>query len=821
MCKKHFFAAGAAYVMALLACTSLLVAGDLVEVGRVAIPGRASMHLHVDGNYVYVVRRGFPSGPETFSIVNVTDKTAPWIEGKINDLPYFHNAFDLCYNNGFAYTAHRYGGVTMIDVSNRASPFVKSTAPSTYTHFGIMSVGNYLYVADHSAGSRPGGMRIFDVSGNNLVQVGAVLGGIDGRDLVIASDGLYAYQSSGKDDWGTARLYTYDIANKSSPSVLSSIPNIFGHKLLISTDNRYLYMSYSEPDDFTPPSKGVKIYDLSNRAQPAELRNLALINADHLALDYARKILYVRVYNDPNYPSTPGIHVFDISDPSNPTELYYLSGTEYSELFYYQDYLYAEEYKYFGPENEKDDLVIFKAYVPNLPPLANAGTDQTIEATSPAGTEVTLDGSGSSDPDNDPLTYTWRENGSVIATDQTCEIMLALGSHTIELTVNDGKGGVDTDEVIITVKEGLQMFALYAGKYLEIRECDGSEGWIGANGEIKVLTGTPSMMAIDLRAIGDVTIYRDNTIDGDVISNAAVHLDSRSTVTGAVVENAGREPIPLPAPSFIAGGNNVSVPKKGALTLAPGSYGKVTLSKMAKLYLRSGQYNFTSLYMDQDSDILMDLSGGLLQVNIVGGMTAGDDALIAIAPANSGTTRDIQFTVLKSGIVSLGNSVTFMGTLVAPYAHVKTSSELKLKGAIYADSITGIKRAVFLHHSSPQSLPKWTGPAAEKLASVPQELVLLQNYPNPFLSEAKSRFAGNPETEIRFALPKASHVVLAIYDITGREIRKLAEAQFQAGYHGIRWDGKDKNGNPVPSGVYLYRLQAGSFSQVRKMSLVR
>jgi flagellar hook assembly protein FlgD len=80
---------------------------------------------------------------------------------------------------------------------------------------------------------------------------------------------------------------------------------------------------------------------------------------------------------------------------------------------------------------------------------------------------------------------------------------------------------------------------------------------------------------------------------------------------------------------------------------------------------------------------------------------------------------------------------------------------------------------------------------------------------------------GNPETEIRFQLPEASHVVVKIFNINGEEIRTLVDTPYQAGYHRVRWDGKDKHGNPAASGVYLYQLQAGSFSQVRKMSLLR
>jgi len=93
---------------------------------------------------------------------------------------------------------------------------------------------------------------------------------------------------------------------------------------------------------------------------------------------------------------------------------------------------------------------------PNRPPVADAGIDKTVDCDGSGGATVILDGSGSSDPDNNTLTFTWRENGSIIAgptTDAQTKVFLALGLHTIELTVNDGAGDSTTDEVKITVAD--------------------------------------------------------------------------------------------------------------------------------------------------------------------------------------------------------------------------------------------------------------------------------------------------------------------------------------------------------------------------------
>jgi len=100
---------------------------------------------------------------------------------------------------------------------------------------------------------------------------------------------------------------------------------------------------------------------------------------------------------------------------------------------------------------------------------------------------------------------------------------------------------------------------------------------------------------------------------------------------------------------------------------------------------------------------------------------------------------------------------------------------------------------------------------AESEVSVPESYALAQNYPNPF----------NPETEIRFQLPEAGHAIVRIYNTLGQEIRTLTDREYEAGFHRLRWDGRDNNGNLVASSIYLYQMQAGSFSQIRKMTLLR
>jgi hypothetical protein len=94
---------------------------------------------------------------------------------------------------------------------------------------------------------------------------------------------------------------------------------------------------------------------------------------------------------------------------------------------------------------------------------------------------------------------------------------------------------------------------------------------------------------------------------------------------------------------------------------------------------------------------------------------------------------------------------------------------------------------------------------------LPKQFALDQNYPNPF----------NPATTIKFALPSPQHVTLTIFNILGQTVRTIVDDDLQAGQYVRTWNGDDHQGQPVASGIYFYRLDAGEFSRCRKMMLLK
>ena len=105
----------------------------------------------------------------------------------------------------------------------------------------------------------------------------------------------------------------------------------------------------------------------------------------------------------------------------------------------------------------------------------------------------------------------------------------------------------------------------------------------------------------------------------------------------------------------------------------------------------------------------------------------------------------------------------------------------------------------------------WTPLSVKTLPGMPTEFALNQNYPNPF----------NPTTNIRFSLPKESHVRMQVFDVTGALVKTVLDEAISAGNREVTWDGTNANGQKVASGMYIYRMQAGSFSSTMKMLLMK
>jgi hypothetical protein len=178
---------------------------------------------------------------------------------------------------------------------------------------------------------------------------------------------------------------------------------------------------------------------------------------------------------------------------------------------------------------------------------------------------------------------------------------------------------------------------------------------------------------------------------------------------------------------------------------------------------------------------------------------SGDELMVTVGMTQADTTVGV-------GLLTLSAAQTvyreFVATILYPYPQTPDTCLIVIGingpggGLPHAGSAFDVDDLAF-------------GPASavdESGNVIPTVLALSQNYPNPF----------NPKTQITYSLPHTRHVRLAVFNTLGQEIALLIDAQQEAGVYRAEF-----NGEHLPSGTYFYRLQAGEFSQVKKLLLVK
>ena len=173
-----------------------------------------------------------------------------------------------------------------------------------------------------------------------------------------------------------------------------------------------------------------------------------------------------------------------------------------------------------------------------------------------------------------------------------------------------------------------------------------------------------------------------------------------------------------------------------------------------------------------------------------------------IYTATNSITAGPNFTVESTVDVTFraGNIITLLPAFTASNSSAfHAYIDAGLGGSLMLASINQTKAALG-KKSSDSSDP-----------SIPIVYSLSQNFPNPF----------NPETTLRYALPKISDVSLVVYNLMGQEVMRWDEDAQPPGYYQKIWNGRNRSGSPVASGMYIYRLVAGNFVQTRKMMFLK
>ena len=445
----------------------------------------------------------------------------------------------------------------------------------------------------------------------------------------------------------------------------------------------------------------------------------------------------------------------------------------------------------------RQGITFSKAGPANSDPTANAGGDQQVCA-SGASTNVTLDGSGSSDPDGDALTYTWKEGAATIATSVNPSVSLSVGTHTIELTVDDGNGGTDTDEVVIEIfanptadagadQEVFQGFSTQIG---------GGPTGSGGTGAL-TFSWTPTD-GLDNPAIANPTATPAATTTYTVTVTDANGCESTDQMTVTVLSNA--DVITMALADVQALINNPSTPSSalGALQDAVDALNDALAASAAgdtKDMLDAMRDAADALEKARHKGANTDPIA--TQLSSLARHTAVQkrDEAFACDPTPSGKMLDD----IEDGDKDLADG------------------DAEVNGTYHGDGIKDYRKA---WEDYCDALNRCQNPKAvsseQYTVTSPQVTVhsfaLHQNYPNPF----------NPSTTIQFDLVDAGYVSLNIYNSAGQLVRTLVSGDYAPGAHKIVWDARDDSGARVASGLYLYTIKAGQqFAAQKKLLLMK
>jgi hypothetical protein len=211
--------------------------------------------------------------------------------------------------------------------------------------------------------------------------------------------------------------------------------------------------------------------------------------------------------------------------------------------------------------------------------------------------------------------------------------------------------------------------------------------------------------------------------------------------------------------------------------------------------LKPGLYKSTSSLAISSGDLTLDAQGNANAVwifQIASTLTTTSDRKVILS---GGANASNIFWIVGSS-ATFGTTSVFKGNVLA-WITITENTGASVDGRLLAHN-----GAVTFNGQGVTSIK----PETDENGLAPKGFTLSQNYPNPF----------NPVTIIDYQLPMSSNVRLCIFDEVGREVNILVNELQRSGNHKIEWDA----GN-FPSGVYFYRLNAGSFVSIKKMVFIK
>lgn len=497
-----------------------------------------------------------------------------------------------------------------------------------------------------------------------------------------------------------------------------------------------------------------------------------------------------------------------------------------------------------------DDISVTAGSVSNTPPTADANGPYS----GTTGSSVSFSSAGSSDPDGSITGYLWNfGDGATSTSANPTHTYNSAGTFNVSLTVTDNGGAQDTDNTTATIS------APPTGNYATLPYSTGFESgsfdqyWNTAstsNGRVRLLTtNTPHS--------GSYHMTMDDPTSGGYVTNeATLNLDLSGETNVSMTfwwKEFGDETHSQDGVYFSDndGASYVKVQDLNGQSYTNNTWQQFNLdvdalasanglSLSSTFVIKFQQYDNYPIATDGFAfDDIAVTGGGASYIsaesesNNTSGSAdgpVGSGVNVSGSVSSSSDNDWFYFDVNSAGNVNVSLSIGSSADLDWYLYHESNLSSWVARGYttsnpeagtynatttgryyLMVDGYNGATSSYTLSVSG--GLAKFTNTGKEKSDNiVPLVYALEQNYPNPF----------NPTTRIKFSVPETNKVSIAIYDITGQKVRTLVNGENRAaGIYEMEWDGRNDTGIKVSSGIYLYRMTAGSFVQTRRMMLLK
>ncbi len=727
---------------------------------------------------------------------------------------------DLKVHDTYCYVTNESGGG--LDIIDLSDPF-NAVKVNAYTE--TFSSAHNIYIADgyayiFGANNGNGGCRILDLESDpqNPVEVGSWEETYF-HDGYVKNDTLYGsgiYMGS---------LYIVDISDKANPITMveHNYSNYGSHAVWLSGDSKYAitadeksggYINIFDIQDFSNINHLSTWYPNESQAENKSVHNVF----------WKDDLLFISYY-------VYGTRIVDMSDPSNPVEVGFYDFYPGEQGLYngnWGTYPYTENGLIYSTDMTGNGFFVMS--YPFMGEIYFAPQADTEDNTSHINIEIDIEEDPSYPVNESSIMIYWGMNGVV---SDSASAIPGTSSDYIGTIIPSGENGTMNYYVGFNTSNGKRVTKPYGAPYSlysfnigadqippEVEYISQLEDQFYPNGEYTVY-----IEASDNIGVGSVMLYWQ--VGDDEIQSAECSETSTSGEFGGLLSHDGVDPgtqiryWAIVTDASSVGNQSASEEKEFSITdnyvlgdfenavnidrWELGNWGIQYVNNVLDHALNDSPGSTYEPYAENACYLIEPLD-----------LTYFDHAYLTFWSAEMIDEGDIGYLQVKRGEDGLWATIQ-----TANDYNVVAERFVDLDDYLNADEL--YVRLLFTSDGSEESLGWFVDDISlvlnEEMPNVnivdeimlPSEIELYSAYPNPF----------NPTTNIRYNLSHSTEISLDIYDLMGRDIRKLVSGVQRSGMHSVRWDARDHNGQIVSSGVYIYRLKAAGQVLTDKIILLK